>query len=371
MWGFIFCGMNINSILDGINLVTRGRFSAKSGAAWVNWMGMVLSRIEAECPGVGTHTKVSALPMESGFVPTPPGIKHITGVFVDDEEVKYDRNQFGVWPTLEDQVLTSKTIPAVVMPLTETTVSIDMLPEIDDLLDIHGLKAIDAQIYWDSLLPAQIDVTITDPAIAANLENIDGYMVRHGNGALRVDASSKNLNGISFGATFSGVDPLNGTNECDLVGFLDGQFDGWSAVLGKHQIEIFSSPWSVPTNVQGWTSATRFDCTRKTYGRIAALGDGYVFQSNVKVSGYSSLSRPTTLTELIDLDDSYKQLLTDGLYMFAERDSDPSSNEAVVRTQIFEQSLKMYSIDQTQATFKSAPKKFSTTPRLGAANRGW
>lgn len=378
MWGFIFCGMNINSILDGINLVTRGRFSAKGGAAWIKWMGMVLSRIESECPGVGAHTKVSALPMDSGFIPTPPGIKQITGLFVDDEEIKYDRNHVGIWPMFvegEERELTSQTLSATLTAADPKTLSILLNDEEIDLVNGTGLKTITIMIQsYNAASKTGTFIATSDDDLSELAAGVGGYRIILFGEVLTIESSavvSLAAREFTFETTFSGSYDVNDLAIVPLVGFRDGQFDGWSAVAGKHQIELFKTTWVHPTYGSAWSSASEFLASRKIIGQTFAQSQGYIFTSNVKVSGYSSIQRPSTLTEEINLDTAYEQLLSDGLYMMAERDSDPSSNEAITRTQIFEQALKMYRIDQAQAAFKSAPKKFTSTPRLGAKNRGW
>lgn len=371
MWGFIFCGMNINSILDGINLVTRGRFSAKGGAAWIKWMGMVLSRVESECPGVGAHAKVSALPMDSGFIPTPPGIKQITGLFVDDEEIKYDRNHVGIWPMFEEgeeKELTSQMRVATLTAADPKKLSIQFDPA--ELSITNGDAAtVTADASLTVYSGASGSMTVPPEFWPIASAGLGGFYLDIAGQPRLVIATSSILDAdtfdISFTTTSTGEDAVDTT--ATITGLADEQFDGWSAVVGKHQIELFKSNWLHDASA----TFTNFDASRKIIGQTFAQTVGYIFTSNVKVAGYSSIQRPTTLTEEINLDPAYEQLLSDGLYMMAERDSDPSSNEAITRTQIFEQALKMYRIDQTQAAFKSAPKKFTSTPRLGAANRGW
>jgi hypothetical protein len=230
MWGFIFCGMNINSILDGINLVTRGRFSAKSGAAWVKWMGFVLSRVENECPGVGSYAKVSAMPMDSGFIPNPPGIKQITGLFIDDEEIKYDRNHLGIWPMFEDgeeKKLTSQSRPATLTAEDPKSISIEFHP------DYLSISDGDAELVTANASLIAYSGTIGTMIVPSEFWSIAsaglaGFHLKITGQPLLVIATSTVIDAeefnILFETTAAGIDAAD--TQAEIIGLSDEQFSG-------------------------------------------------------------------------------------------------------------------------------------------------
>ena len=325
------------------------------------------------------QSKVSALPMDSGFIPNPPGIKQITGLLIDGERADFERNGLGVWPILEDgdtRTLSSDSFQAYIIGTDSKSIEINLTDDEQVLLD-NGLKCIAASItsYNSSTLTGIISVASSDFPLVSS--GINGYkMIVNGElvviESTSIDSSESST--MNFTAYVNSIPDVTSTpiTGVQLMGFLDGQFDGWSAVTGSKQIEIFESSFRKPVlGTQGYGGVRNFICSRKTPGIKFSASQGYLFTSNVKITGYATIERPKTLTETINLDYCYNQLLVDGLYMMAERDSDASSSEALARTQIFEQSLRAYRVDMTAAAKRSAPRKFSSSPRLGAKNRGW
>ena len=88
--------MNIKTIIERINVVTRSRFSANGGASWIQWASDIISRIERECPGTGNLKDVQALPMASGFIPKPMSLIDITHVLVDGLPVRFEKTDAGI-----------------------------------------------------------------------------------------------------------------------------------------------------------------------------------------------------------------------------------------------------------------------------------
>ncbi len=323
------------------------------------------------------QSKVSALPMDSGFIPNPPGIKQITGLLIDGERADFERNSMGVWPILEDdddRAITSKSLAANLIATDPKNLSIILADDESTSVNVNGLKCLSVYLAEYNTSTKTGTFAVKPEDVATFPSSVAGYVIEILDEIITINSSSApDVSGIvTFVSVSAGSNDISSPlGYVNLIGFLDGQFDGWSAVAGKNQIELFESVWVKPSYGLSWSTASEFKASRKIIGQTFAQTSGYIFTSNVQITGYSTIERPKTLTETINLDDCYNQLLVDGLYMMAERDSDASSSEALARTQIFEQSLIAYRVDMTAAAKRSAPRKFASSPRLGAKNRGW
>lgn len=85
--------MNLKSILDRINLVTRSRFAANSNAAWLIWAKDILLEIDGICTGPGRVINFGVAPTSFGTIEWPQGVSDIKDVRVDGEAVDFIKNR--------------------------------------------------------------------------------------------------------------------------------------------------------------------------------------------------------------------------------------------------------------------------------------
>lgn len=360
--------MNINSILDRINTVIRGRFSANGGAAWINWTSDVLDLVERECPGTGQHVSVMAYPMDSGFIPKPASVIDITRVSISDQELDFTKNDLGVWPELlpDTKPMTKRSMTALVTRTDGTKVSFVFVGMREQELIDAGVGCLTMNV--NSISAGVGSGTLVDGIGGASL---DGYKIKINDEFLTLLNTS--YDSLTDSYTFEcGTDDVAVPFSTRVVGFSDGFFDGWAMNVGNTQIIIYKSKWVHPIlGDQGWSTAMEFTGSLMTPCRPFTYKNVSLINTNVFVGGYSSINRPTSLTDDFPISDRYAALMAAGLEMKAQIQMDPSSSDAKNCSAIFQQHLMNYRIDQSQSRGKAAIRATNSNPRLGRKNRGW
>ena len=96
--------MNLKSILDRINLVTRSRFAANSNAAWLIWAKDILLEIDGIHAGPSRLVNIGVRVSSTGIISMPDGISGISNITVDGINAKYEINRRGAVITDSDIV---------------------------------------------------------------------------------------------------------------------------------------------------------------------------------------------------------------------------------------------------------------------------
>lgn len=96
--------MNLKSILDRINVVTRSRFAANNNAAWLLWAKDILLEIDSICSGPGRVIEFGAKPTSSGSILWPKGVADIKSITVDGDLVDFVKNRRQIILTDEEVV---------------------------------------------------------------------------------------------------------------------------------------------------------------------------------------------------------------------------------------------------------------------------
>lgn len=360
--------MNINSILDRINTVIRGRFSSNNGAAWVNWTSDILDMIERECPGVGQHASVMAYPMDSGFVPRPSCLSDITSLRIGGKNVDFSKMDLGVWPELLPD-----TDPITRSSMTGMASSSNGM-EISFIVDGDEQSLIDAGVRCLEMDVQIISVNSGTGTLVTGIggASLDGYRIKVNGEFIPIENSAYDsvLNVYTFDLAFT-TDDITTPFRTSVVGFDGSFFDGWSLNIGNIQATAYKATWVKPTYGNAWSTTMEFKCSLLMPCKPFSYKTATLIKTNVELSGYTTFSRPTSLTDEFSMDNKYISLMAAGLEMKAELMMDSSSSDARNRSAIFEQLLMNYRIDQSQSRGKAAVRATNSNPRLGRKNRGW
>jgi hypothetical protein len=152
------------------------------------------------------------------------------------------------------------------------------------------------------------------------------------------------------------IDPDNN----DDLGTADGLIDGFLVYTNNYFATFINSaivPFQDFISANTIRPVATFDFTEAT-----------LLESNVVLRGYVSTAKPKSIDSVLDINDTYAQLLASGLRSYAEQDMDPASSTAQICKKEFETLLNRYRIDKQRANGESKTKYFNSTPSRG---RNW